>query len=122
LSESALRTPNRVLRAIREDERHETRAQFAEAMTRAALEIGERVYPDAKYVERLESGAIAWPRPPYRNTLVTLCGRPMNELGFTAPIPSVPEPGNSTAKINIPLHNSILASGMEVTELARKSA
>src|SRR5580692_2886252 len=77
----APRTPNRVLRGIREQERRETRAEFAESMARVAREMGEEVYPDAKYVERLESGAISWPRPPYRNILAELCGRPIGELG-----------------------------------------
>jgi hypothetical protein len=55
----APRTPNTVLRGIREKERHETRAEFADAMSRIAQEIGVDVYPDENYVQRLESGACA---------------------------------------------------------------
>jgi hypothetical protein len=40
----APRVPNSVLRGIREQERRETRAEFAEAMARVAHEIGEAVY------------------------------------------------------------------------------
>lgn len=50
------KAPNLILRRIREQERYETRAEFAEAMAGVARETGESVYPDAKYVERLESG------------------------------------------------------------------
>jgi transcriptional regulator with XRE-family HTH domain len=125
----APRTPNRVLRGIRENERHETRAEFAEAMGQVAREIGEDVYPDAKYIERLESGAITWPRPSYRNILVKLCERPIGGLGFTAPLLSLPDTptlGNhgsgdiEPAHVNVPLRNAILASGMEVAQLARQ--
>jgi transcriptional regulator with XRE-family HTH domain len=122
-------TPNLVLRRIREQERHETRAQFAEAMTRIAQEIGEEVYPDAKYVERLETGTINWPHPPYRNILVKLCNRPIGDLGFTAPVLTLPgftvtpdnHSGDATpVRVNVPLRDAILASGMEVSQLARK--
>jgi hypothetical protein len=46
----ASKVPNRVLRGIRENERHETRPQFAEAMARLAREMGEHIYPDENYV------------------------------------------------------------------------
>jgi transcriptional regulator with XRE-family HTH domain len=122
--ESVPRTPNSVLRGIRENERHETRSAFAEAMAQAARETGEEIYPDAKYVQRLESGAIAWPRPSYRNILVKLCGRPIGQLGFTAPVLSIPDSGNAddatSPAANIPLRDAIFANGMEVTEFARK--
>jgi transcriptional regulator with XRE-family HTH domain len=113
-------TPNRVLRRIREQERCETRAEFAEAMARIAGEIGEEVYPDAKYVERLESGVISWPRPPYRNILTKLCGRSIGEIGFTAPILSASDPGETAPGLNKALRDAIFASGMEVTQFARK--
>ncbi len=121
-------SPNRVLRGIRE-ERGETRAEFAEAMARVARQIGEEVYPDEKYVERLESGVIGWPRPPIRNVLAKLCNRPIGDLGFVAPILSsrdsaVSEDDRSgegeQARVNLSLRNAILASGMEVAQFARE--
>jgi hypothetical protein len=115
----APRTPNRVLRGIREQERRETRAEFAESMARVAREMGEEVYPDAKYVERLESGAISWPRPPYRNILAELCGRPIGELGFTAPILSISGSGETAPGLNKTLRDAIFASGMEVAQFSR---
>jgi transcriptional regulator with XRE-family HTH domain len=115
----APKKPNRVLRGIREA-RHESRTEFAGAMARVAREMGEEVYPDAKYVERLESGAISWPRPPYRNILTKLCGRPIGELGFTVPILSVSDSGETSLGLNKPLRDAIFASGMEVTQFARK--
>lgn len=114
-----LRTPNRVLRGVREHERHETRAEFAEAMARVARETGKQVYPDAKYVERLESGDISWPHPPYRNVITKVCGRPIGELGFIAPILS-DDSGDPPPGLNKPLRDAILASGMEVTQFARQ--
>jgi hypothetical protein len=120
----APRTPNRVLRGIREQERHETRAEFAEAMARVARDLGEQVYPDAKYVQRLESGAISWPRPPYRNILVALCGRPAGELGFSPPVLSGHNRDGAgavvPAHVNALLRDAVMASGMEVIQFARK--
>jgi transcriptional regulator with XRE-family HTH domain len=122
------RTPNRALRAIRENERRETREQFAEAMARVARELGHSVYPDAKYVERLESGSIRNPGPIYRGILTRLCGRSAMELGFHVSglpflesrglaLPNDVMPGQ---QVNIHLRDAILASGMEPRELARK--
>lgn len=118
------RTPNGVLRGIRERERRQTRTEFAEAMARVARELGEQVYPDAKYVQRLESGAIPWPGPTYRNILTKLCDRPIGELGFIQPVLSALASGDgrdaTAAHINVPLRDAILASGLEVAHLARK--
>lgn len=116
----APRTPNRALRAIREQGRHETRAEFAEAMARVAGEIGEQVYPDAKYVQRLESGEITWPRSSYRNILVALCRRPVAELGFIPPMRSARGSGEVAARLNVPLRDAVWASDMEISEFARK--
>jgi transcriptional regulator with XRE-family HTH domain len=111
------KTPNRVLRRVRENERHETREQFAEAMARVAREMGHSVYPDAKYVERLESGGIRSPGPVYRTILTRLCGRSPGELGFR--VPGLPD-AVPAQRINTQLRDAILASGMEPRELARK--
>jgi tetratricopeptide (TPR) repeat protein len=121
------------LRRIREQERHETRAEFAEAMARVAREIGEPVYPDAKYVERLESGDIRCPGPAYRRVLTQLCHRQTSELGFAVPGLSLPDSPvsdqddsgdpdgvSSSQRLNVPLRDAILASGLEVPEVARK--
>jgi len=45
---SAQGTPNTVLRAIRENERRESRAESADAMSRAAWDMGAEAYPDEK--------------------------------------------------------------------------
>ena len=55
----APKTPNRVLRDIRENERYETRAEFAEAMARLARETGEDVYRQVK-----NSGSLSSRRSP----------------------------------------------------------
>jgi transcriptional regulator with XRE-family HTH domain len=113
----APKTPNRVLQGIRADERHETREQFAEAMARVAREMGHAVYPDAKYVERLESGGIKSPGPVYRSILTRLCGRPIGELGFRVPGLADAAPAQ---RANVQLRDAMLASGIEPRELARK--
>lgn len=128
------KTPNLILRRIREQERHETSHEFADAMARVAYEMGESVYPTAQYVERLESGQIRYPRPLYRRILAQLCGRPFAELSFAvtrspplddsgnpeeqeADIPGIAPP---PPRINVPLRDVIIASRMEVAELERK--
>jgi transcriptional regulator with XRE-family HTH domain len=131
-SGDARKAPNLVLRRIREQERHETREEFAEAMARVALELGEDVFPDAKYVGRLEAGHIRYPRPTYRRVLAKLCGRPFSELGFSAPVLSPPAGDDSAGldesndgavpskRLNPALHDAILASGLELRQIARK--
>jgi tetratricopeptide (TPR) repeat protein len=78
------KVPNAVLRHIREQERHETRSEFAEAMARKAAELGEAVYPSERYVARLEDGEVSYPHPPYRRVLAALCERSVSELGFAS--------------------------------------
>jgi transcriptional regulator with XRE-family HTH domain len=80
---AARRVPNLILRRIREQERNETRSEFAEALAQTAREIGESVEPSERYIARLEDGDIRYPHPAYRRVLVELCGRSMSELGFT---------------------------------------
>jgi len=82
VSAQSRRKPNLVLRRIREQERHESRAEFAAALTRAAHEMGESVEPSERYVARLEDGEVAYPHPPYRRVLTRVCGRSMADLGF----------------------------------------
>jgi len=127
------KAPNLVLRRIREQERHETREEFAEAMTRVAREIGENVLPDAKYVARLETGDIRYPRPVYRRILAELCGRPFGELGF-GPSPgllastsegsnvldSSDEGATSAKAANPALRDAVMTSGLELSQIARK--
>jgi transcriptional regulator with XRE-family HTH domain len=123
------KAPNPVLRRIREHERRETREEFAEAMARVARNIGEPVYPDAKYVAKLESGDIRRPRPVYRRILSELCGRPFSELGFS-PAPglsllNVRDSGGSAdvaraRRMNIALRDAVMASGLELSQFARQ--
>jgi tetratricopeptide (TPR) repeat protein len=77
------KVPNLVLRRIREIDRGETRAEFAEALARKAEELGESLYPTERYVARLEDGDVKYPYPAYRRVLTGLCGRSMAGLGFT---------------------------------------
>jgi hypothetical protein len=114
------RVPNSVLRAIRENERRESRAEFAEAMARLARETGAEVYPDENYVLRLESGRITWPHRTYRNILEKLCGRPARALGFAPSSRPADNSGEISSQVNVRLREAVWESGMELTEFARK--
>jgi len=130
----ASKAPNLVLRRIREQERHETREEFAESMARVAREMGEPVFPDAKYVEKIENGVIRYPRPLYRRILSELCGRPFGELGFSPPPGlSLPEDSDSggiasgrrdgttsVKRMNIALRDAVMTSGLELSQIARR--
>jgi tetratricopeptide (TPR) repeat protein len=114
------RTPNNVLRGIRENERHESQTEFAEAMARIAREIGVEAYPDWKYVQRLESGRIMWPHRTYRNVLEFLCGRPIGELGFAPSSRSAAYSAGESSRVNVELREAVWQSGMELAEFARR--
>lgn len=78
------KVPNEILRRVRVQERHETRAEFAESLARKAHELGELLVPSERYIARLEDGEIRFPHAAYRRALAELCGRPVSELGFIA--------------------------------------
>jgi hypothetical protein len=131
-SSAPRKAPNLVLRRIREQERHETREEFAESMARVAREIGEDVFPDAKYVARLETGDIRYPGPVYRRILAELCARPVGELGFgpppgilvpTSEVSRVPDSSNEgaarTKRTNTVLRDAVIESGLELSQIAR---
>jgi tetratricopeptide (TPR) repeat protein len=80
---SGNRKPNYALRRFREDERQESRGEFADALAAKARELGEAVSPSERYVARLEDGEVRFPNPPYRRVLAALSNRPLAELGFT---------------------------------------
>ncbi len=107
--------PNVVLRRIREEERRETRQEFADAMTRAAARLGEQASPSERYVARLEDGDIRYPHPAYRRVLAELCQRPFAELGFV-------RPGQDMAPSDVPGRDAAVMddqddSGLAVTPL-----
>jgi transcriptional regulator with XRE-family HTH domain len=121
------RVPNLILRRFREEQRKETRREFAEAMTRKARELGKPIEPDENYVARLENGYIKYPGPPYRSVLVALCDKSMADLGFTKFFPPssavaiIRDSYEDTAAqgINEPLRAAIAARGMEIESFAR---
>jgi hypothetical protein len=77
------KTPNLVLRHIREVERHETREEFAAAVVTAGHRIGvKHLGCDARLVGRWEDGDVECPRPAYQRALNALTGRSATELGF----------------------------------------
>jgi tetratricopeptide (TPR) repeat protein len=97
------RVPNNVLRRIREEERQESRSEFANALARVAHDLKEPITPSERYIARLEDGEVGYPSAPYRRALAELCARPLNELGFVRRYPagedSRPgEAGNSSGR------------------------
>jgi tetratricopeptide (TPR) repeat protein len=93
------KVPNLTLRRVREAERRETRAEFADALARKAAELGEAVSPSERYVARLEDGDIRRPHPAYRRVLTALCRRPITELGFTSPGTGLEHAGSAPAQM-----------------------
>ena len=77
------KTPNLVLRHVREAERRETREEFAAALVQAGRRLGEpHLGCDARLVARWEDGEVTCPRPAYQRALEALTGRPFADLGF----------------------------------------
>ena len=77
------KTPNLVLRCIRETERRESREEFAAAVVDAGRQLGDHhLACDARLVARWEDGDVECPRPAYQRALAALTGRPFDELGF----------------------------------------
>ncbi|EFL25881.1 conserved hypothetical protein, partial [Streptomyces himastatinicus ATCC 53653] len=59
-------------------------AEFAASVRRAAREIGEQVSCDARYIGRVESGAIRCPNYAYERVFRHMFpGRALTDLGFT---------------------------------------
>ncbi|MGN9845079.1 hypothetical protein ACTMTI_43845 [Nonomuraea sp. H19] len=78
-----VKTPNHVLRRIREEERRESREEFARALVAIADTIGEHgLACDARLVARWEDGEVGRPRPAYQRALEALTGRSFDQLGF----------------------------------------
>lgn len=83
------KTPNLLLRYIRQTERHESREEFAEAVVKAGRQLGDHhLACDARLVARWEDGEVGRPRPAYQRALTALTGRPFDELGFQPRHPS----------------------------------
>ncbi|MEU2536482.1 hypothetical protein [Streptomyces iakyrus] len=78
--------PNLVFRRLRGQR---SPAEFAAAIRRAGLEIGEQVSCDARYIGRVESGEIRCPNYAYERVFLHMFpGRTLTDLGF-APRSSV---------------------------------
>ena len=73
-------TVNQVMRALRGDR---SAGEFATAVRRAGREIGEHVSCDARYVGRVESGAIRRPNYAYERVFLHMFpGSSLEDLGF----------------------------------------
>jgi len=76
-------TPNRLLRAVREEQWQQSRTEFAREIQAKADDLGERqVSVDARLIARWEDGETARPRRVYRRVLVALTGMTEAELGI----------------------------------------
>jgi hypothetical protein len=92
------KTPNLILRYIREAERRESREEFAAAVVNAGRQLGDaHLACDARLVARWEDGDVECPRPAYQRALAALTGRPFAQLGFRQRNAiEVPSPGELT--------------------------
>ncbi|WP_086796913.1 hypothetical protein [Streptomyces caniscabiei] len=87
-------TPNRLLRAVREQELHLSRSEFARRVIATGQTMRETVGCTARLVAAWEDGDVLLPRPVYRRILTALTGRSLSELGFR---PSTPAPSAAPA-------------------------
>ncbi|MFE2292735.1 helix-turn-helix domain-containing protein [Streptomyces sp. NPDC059452] len=78
--------PNDVLRAVRIGLRL-SQDDFAKALRRAGVELGEPNEASKRLVQRWESGTSRTPRGVYARALERVTGRPVEALGFTLPVP-----------------------------------
>ncbi|MFI6852723.1 hypothetical protein [Streptomyces sp. NPDC050416] len=107
--------PNRPPRpnlAFRQLRGQRSPAEFAASIRRAALEIGEQVSCDARYIGRVEAGEIRCPNYAYERVFLHMFpGRTLTDLGFAprssvrgrraretedAPLTCTPNPANAT--------------------------
>ena len=64
------KTPNLVLRYIRETDRRESREEFAAAIVEAGRQLGDHhLACDARLIARWEDGDVGCPRPAYQRAL-----------------------------------------------------
>ena len=83
MTTSKVKTPNLLLRHLRETERRESREEFAAAVAEAGRQLGDKhLACDARLVARWEDGDVECPRPAYQRALAALTGRPFDQLGF----------------------------------------
>jgi hypothetical protein len=76
---------NTRLRSARQGLGLRSQQQLAEAITRAAAQIGLHISVTERTVRRWESDNPPWPSPEHQSALEALFGRPVAELGFTPP-------------------------------------
>jgi hypothetical protein len=99
------KTPNLLLRYIRETERHESRDEFAEAVVKAGRQLGDQhLACDARLVARWEDGEVGRPRPAYQRALTALTGRSFDQLGFQPRNAAEVRPADEAGPIRLPLH------------------
>ncbi|GAA2221289.1 hypothetical protein [Streptomyces indiaensis] len=103
--------PNLVFRRLRGQR---SPAEFAAAIRRAGLEIGEQVSCDARYIGRVEAGEIRCPNYAYERVFLHMFpGRTLTDLGFAprssvrgrrardaedAPLPRTVNPAKATSE------------------------
>ncbi|MFI1730178.1 helix-turn-helix domain-containing protein [Streptomyces acidicola] len=86
MTTTAQHVPNDVLRAVRIGLRM-SQDDFAKALRKAGVELGEPNDASKRLVQRWESGVSRTPRPVYTRALERTTGRPVEALGFALPVP-----------------------------------
>jgi len=82
--------PNRKLRAVREQQRRQSRKEFAADLAATGAELGENVGVDARLIAKWEDGEAKRPQYVYRRLLVELTGCTEDELGIGPAGPGTP--------------------------------
>lgn len=93
--------PNARLRAVREEQRVQSRKEFAADLAATAAELGENVGVDARLIAKWEDGESARPRPVYRRLLVAMTGCSEEELGVGPGAPTTPSE-RPTTTVTVP--------------------
>ena len=76
--------PENALRSARQALGYRSQKALADALNRAARDIGLRVSINARTVRRWESAEPPWPQAEHVTALETLFDRPISQLGFTS--------------------------------------
>lgn len=122
-----VKTPNQLLRYIREAERRESREEFAAAVADAGRQLGDRhLACDARLVARWENGDVECPRPAYQRALAALTGRPFDQLGFrprnAIKVPSTEDPTGGRLSFHVDEEGQVWATIGRRTFLVGTSA
>ncbi|MET9415427.1 hypothetical protein ABZY03_14835 [Streptomyces klenkii] len=77
--------PNPKIRAVREEQFHMSRSEFAGLINQQGARMGENTGCTSRVIATWEDGDVSCPRPVYRRILAALTGESLHALGFSSP-------------------------------------